>query len=110
MKPQQIYEELKNLAERLGIQVKEENFRNTGIAVQSGLCKIKGQLVFVMDKHESTKEKISHLVQHINRLPQGDIENIYIIPAVRDLLKKSDAGRRAGVIEKPRSLETHNDK
>ena len=59
MKPEMIYQELKDLAEKLGITVKEENFKKTGIHVKSGLCKIKGEQFFIMDKHK----KILHAMK-----------------------------------------------
>ena len=49
MKPEQIYQELKDLAEKLEITVSEQNLRTAGIKVKSGLCKVKGKNLFVMD-------------------------------------------------------------
>jgi len=85
MKPEQIYQELKDLAEKLEISVSEQNFRTTGIAVQSGLCKVKGKNVFIMDKHKSIHKKIKILAAHLAEIPH---ENVFMVPAVRDLLEK----------------------
>ena len=85
MKPEQIYQELKDLAEKLEITVSEQNFRTTGIAVQSGLCKVKGKNVFIMDKHKSIHKKIKILAAHLAEIPH---ENVFMVPAVRDLLEK----------------------
>ena len=85
MKPEQIYQELKDLAEKLEITVSEQNFRTTGIAVQSGLCKVRGKNVFIMDKHKSIHKKIKILAAHLTEIPH---ENIFMVPAVRDLLEK----------------------
>jgi hypothetical protein len=95
MKPDQIYQEMKDLAEKLGIIVSEQNFRKTGIHVNSGLCKIKGQSVFVMDKHESIREKTEMLAACLSQMSH---EDIYIVPAVREILnqharKKENAER-----------------
>jgi len=49
MKPEQIYQELKDLAEKLEITVSEQNLRTAGIKVKSGLCKVKGKNMFIMD-------------------------------------------------------------
>ena len=43
MKPEQTYQDLKELAEKLGVNVSEQNLRSTGIKVKSGLCKVKGK-------------------------------------------------------------------
>ena len=85
MKPEQIYQELKDLAEKLEISVSEQNFRTTGIAVQSGLCKVRGKNVFIMDKHKSIHKKIKILSAHLAEIPH---ENVFMVPAVRDLLEK----------------------
>jgi hypothetical protein len=86
MKPEQIYEELINLAEKLEITVSEQNLRKTGVKAKSGLCKVKGNYLFIMDKHKSIHKKIDLLSEHLAAIHN---ENIYIIPAVRELLAKA---------------------
>jgi len=85
MKPEQIYQELKDLAEKLEIAVSEQNFRMTGIKVKSGLCKVKGRNLFIMDKHKSIQKKIKILAYHLAEIPH---ENVFIVPAIRELLEK----------------------
>lgn len=85
MKPEQIYQELKELAEKLQIEVDEQNFRQTRIKAQSGLCKVKGQKRFIMDKHKSIHEKIELLADCLSEMPH---EEMYVVPAVRRLIKK----------------------
>jgi hypothetical protein len=85
MKPEQIYQELKDLAERLGITVSEQNFRTTGIKVESGYCKVKGQNMFIMNKHKSIHKKINILASHLAEIPH---EAVFIVPAIRELLEK----------------------
>ena len=85
MKPEQIYQELKDLAEKLGISVSEQNLRKSGISVKSGLCKVKGKQIIVMDKHKSIYKKNVILTSFLKELPH---ENIYVVPAVRELISK----------------------
>lgn len=85
MKPEQIYQELKDLAEKLEISVSEQNFRNDGIKVKSGLCKVKGKNMFIMDKHKNIHKKTKILARHLADIPH---ENVFIVPAVRELLDK----------------------
>ena len=85
MKPEQIYQELKDLAEKLGITVSEQNLRKSGINVKSGLCKVKGKQIFIIDKHKSIYKKNVILTFLLKELPH---ENIYVVPAVRDLISK----------------------
>ena len=82
MKPEQIYQELTDLAEKLGISVSEQNLRKSGINVKSGLCKVKGKQIFIIDKDKSTHKKNLLLISLLKELPH---ENIYVVPAVREL-------------------------
>ena len=85
MKPENIYQELKDLAEKLHITVKDENLKKAGVHVKSGLCRVKGDRLFIMDKHKKIKEKIEILADCLSEM---DHENIYVVPAVRELLTK----------------------
>ncbi len=83
MKPDQLYHQLKEVAEKIDITVREQNFRNVGIHVSSGLCRIKGKKYFIMDKRLSVREKTAALAECLSSL---DLDDIYIVPAVRALL------------------------
>ncbi|MDY6903213.1 MAG: hypothetical protein SWH61_00875 [Thermodesulfobacteriota bacterium] len=85
MKPDQVYHELKNLSEKLGISVQEHNLRNAGIHVSSGLCRIKDKQVFIMDKRLSIREKTAALAECLGQM---DLEGVYIVPVIRDLLNR----------------------
>ena len=84
MKPEQIYQELKDLAEKLEITVSEQNFRTTGIKVKSGLCRVMGRDMLILDKHKSIHKKIKIMASHLSTIPH---ENIFIVPAIRELLE-----------------------
>jgi len=86
MKPEQIYQELKDLAEKLALTVSEQNLRTAGIKVKSGLCKVKGKDMFIMDKHKSIHKKIKILTTQLADMPH---EDVFVIPAVRELLNKA---------------------
>jgi hypothetical protein len=76
---------MKEIAEKLGVTVSEQNFRKTGIKVESGLCKIKGKKVFIIDKNRSIQKKNEILATFLSKMPH---EDVYVIPAVRELIKK----------------------
>ncbi|MFP3981126.1 MAG: hypothetical protein ACLFUY_07015 [Desulfobacterales bacterium] len=86
MRRKQIYRHLIEVAEKTGIRVIEQNLRATGINAQSGLCRVKGESVFIMDKNLAVNEKIRALSACLKQMP---LEDIYIMPAVRDLLDSS---------------------
>ena len=85
MKPEQIYQELKDLAEKLGVMVSEQNFRTCGIPVKSGFCLIKGKMHCIIDKNISLHNKTKVLAQTLVELPH---ENQYVVPIVRDFIQK----------------------
>ena len=93
MKPEQIYQELKDLAEKLAVTVSEQNLRKTGLKVQSGLCTVKGKDLFIMDKHVSIHKKIKILAAELARMPH---EDVYLIPAVRETLDKYAGKSKTG--------------
>jgi hypothetical protein len=86
MKPEQIYQELKDLAEKLGVTVSEENLRKSGLNIKSGLCKVKGNQIFIIDKYKSVYQKNAILTTFLKGLPH---EDIFVVPAVRELISKN---------------------
>ena len=85
MKPVQLYQGMKEIAEKLGVTVSEQNFRKTGIKVESGLCKVKGKKLFIIDTNRSINKKNEILASFLSKMPH---EDVYVIPAVRELIKK----------------------
>ena len=85
MKPEQLYQELKDLAEKLNVTVSEQNFKTAGIPVKSGFCLIKGVMHCIIDKNISITKKNQALAKALVDLPH---ENLYLVPAVRDFLQK----------------------
>ncbi|MBC2715604.1 MAG: hypothetical protein HF978_09870 [Desulfobacteraceae bacterium] len=87
MKPTQLYLHLKELADKLDIAVAEQNLRVTGVNAKSGLCIVKDQKIFIMDKHLNVREKVETLADCLRTLP---LDDIYVMPAVRKYLDRSD--------------------
>ena len=85
MKPEQIYQELRGVADKLGVGVEEHNFRNAGIRVKSGACIVHGKPMVIIDKHKSIGKKIRILASALSKLPH---EGVYIVPAVRELIAR----------------------
>lgn len=86
MKPEQLYQELKELAEKLEIQVVEQNLRETpGIKVRSGLCRVKDKQKFIMDKHKHIRDKAAILAACLGQMP---LDHIFIVPAVREAIDR----------------------
>ncbi len=85
MTPTQLYQHLKELAERFDIKVAEQNLRVTGVNARSGLCIVKEQKLFIMDKHLNLREKNEVLAECLKTLP---LDDVYVMPAVRKYLEK----------------------
>ncbi|MCX5882903.1 MAG: hypothetical protein NTU74_14205 [Deltaproteobacteria bacterium] len=91
MKPEQIYQGLIDLADRLSIVVSEQKLSTENLKVKSGLCKIKGQFIMILDKQLSIHKKCAILATCLSDMPH---DSIFIIPAVREFL----AGHRKPVL------------
>ncbi len=89
MKPEQMYQELKDLAEKLGITVTEKSFRNTGLPVKSGLCRIREKPVYIMNRNLPLANKSRLLAEC---LVEMDHEQVFVVPVVREFLDR--VGRR----------------
>jgi hypothetical protein len=86
MKADHLYQALKEIAEKFGIEVAEQNFRITGIPVKSGYCKVKGRELYLIDKHKTLHRKIDLLSAFL--VSRMAAEDVYLVPAVRDHLAK----------------------
>jgi hypothetical protein len=79
-------EELKGLAEKLGIRVREELLlREVGYRVRSGLCRVRGADVVFLDRHLTPGERLEVLLE---ALEGRDLEAHYVSPALRRLLER----------------------
>ena len=86
MKPEQLYQNLKEIAEKLGVTVSEQNFRNAGMSVKSGLCSIHEKQHIFIDKNIPLYKKNRVLAYCLSQLP---LDDIFIVPAVREFLEKN---------------------
>ena len=85
MNADRLYQELKELSERLGIEVSEQNFRATGVKARSGYCVLRGTPMFLIDKSKRLQRRIQILSEFLS----GRItENVFMVPAVREHLNK----------------------
>jgi hypothetical protein len=79
--------QMEELAGRLGIEIRfgiipGEDSHRTG-----GLCRVKGKYMLIIHSRLTQKEKIGVLIKNLKGFEMG---NVYVIPAVRELLDKSD--------------------
>ena len=79
-------EELKEVARRLGVQVREEVLlREVGYRVRSGACRVRGDDVVFLDRHLQPAERLEVL---LDALAGRDLEGLYVSPALRRLVER----------------------
>ena len=86
LKSTQLYQHLKELAEKVDIFVSEQNLRATGVNAKSGLCTVKGKQMFIMDKHLPIRQKVEVLAECLRQI---SLDDIYVMPAIRNYLDQS---------------------
>ncbi len=95
MKESEIYSELKETVERLGIRLSSVNMRNYSYSVKSGLCKVNGTYKIIIDKHLHLSEKIDVLV---DALEEFEIDEKHLSRDTARLFKREWA---SGQLEMP---------
>ena len=78
--------QLEELAEKLGILVRDENINIEESSSTGGLCRIEGEYVLILNSKATVKEKNQVM---IDALQQFDLSDIYIKPVIRELLEES---------------------
>jgi hypothetical protein len=79
MRSSKILMELEALAEKLGIQVIYEKLSQS----RSGLCRLYDQHILFVERNLYEDEKVEVFVSALSRFP---IENIAMLPGIRDLV------------------------
>jgi hypothetical protein len=84
-----LLDELKALADRLGVKVREEVLlREVGYRVRSGRAVVRGQDVVFLDRHATPAERVE---VRLDGLAGRDIEPHYVSPELRRLLEQRGA-------------------
>jgi hypothetical protein len=87
LKNEVLLNQLEELAERLEIPVRYENITTEDSSGTGGLCRIKGEYVLMIHSRLAVKEKVQVI---ITALKKFDLSEIYIKPALRELLEKCE--------------------
>jgi len=86
MDPEKTYQYLEELAEKAGISIRYEALTGAEYGVRSGLCRIKGKNIYIMDTSQDLPERIAALSKCLANM---DLEGIYVVPAVREMLARA---------------------
>ena len=85
MQSEKLFNHLKDVAEKLGVTVVEQRLQGGGIHVRSGLCRIKGEKKFILEKKLPMRDKIDLLADCLCTM---DLNGLFLVPQIRDLLDK----------------------
>jgi hypothetical protein len=86
MEPSEMVAALEDLAAHLGVEIRREFTNGAG-----GLCILKGRRFLVIPADATPDEQIDVMASALAGL---DTEDVYLVPAVRDLLESYTSERR----------------
>jgi len=81
-----LLQHLEGLAAQLGIEVRYENLADDEITIHSGGCKLLDRNLILIDRHQPPAECARILARELSRY---DLENLYILPRVREFIQTS---------------------
>jgi hypothetical protein len=77
--------QLEGLADKLGIQIRYEKIVEEELTSTGGLCRLKGECFIIVNSKATTKDKIRALAKALKNF---DLNDVYIRPALRELLER----------------------
>ncbi len=81
-----ILEELKGVAGRIGLEVREERLlREIGYQVRSGSCRVREQNILFLDRDQPASTRMEVLLEELSH---RDLGEIYVSPELRRMLGK----------------------
>lgn len=80
MKPEELLNQLETLSQNMAIDLRYEKGDFKG-----GLCRVNEQKILIINSKLPDDEKIKIFT---NELSQMDLDNIYVVPAVREVLEE----------------------
>jgi N-dimethylarginine dimethylaminohydrolase len=96
-----IIEQLEELIERFGIQIRYEPIKEEedSIHVVGGLCLLEREYVLIINSKATKSDKIKTLA---TALKHFDLDQIYLRPVLRELLDKIPQQRLLNLVDKER--------
>lgn len=76
--------QLEELAEKLGILVRDEMINIDDVSSTGGLCVVEGKHILILNSKTTVTEKIQVAIK---ALRQFDLNEIYVKPSIRELLE-----------------------
>ncbi|MEA3357970.1 MAG: hypothetical protein U9R17_00930 [Thermodesulfobacteriota bacterium] len=86
MEPWNVLENLKDLADKLNVEIIYENMGWDELPITGGLCKVKGKYKVFVDQSQSIEKQIEILAKAFAFF---NTEDVYMLPVVRQILEKA---------------------
>jgi hypothetical protein len=87
MEETRLLQELEEIAERLSIAVRYDDFIGMDFKVKGGLCKLRGRNLIIMDRRAPIGERIDLLVRVLRRF---DLSSVSTRPYIRLIIEGSE--------------------
>ena len=87
MTREDLLQQLEEIAGRLNIKVQHESLKNEDPSTFGGYCRIKDQHMIIFHSKAPVSRKIEIFTEALKRF---EIDDLYLLPALRELLKKDD--------------------
>jgi len=84
MQEETLLQHLEELAGKLEICVRDENISLDETSVTGGLCRLEGQYIVILNSKSNVEDKIQVMIKALKLF---NLDDIYIKPAVRQLLE-----------------------
>lgn len=81
MKPDEILQELEQIAERVALHIHYEELKAFEFKVQDGGCRLRGANHLFIDRRRPTRERITILARELRKC---NLEEVYIHPYIRE--------------------------
>ena len=82
-----LLDQLQELADGLGIEIRYGNIGMEESRRTGGLCRVQGKYFLIMHSRLTIKEKIGIIIKTLKGFEIGDV---YVKPVIRELLDKSE--------------------
>jgi hypothetical protein len=96
MEETRLLQELEEIAERLSIAVRYDDFIGMDFKVKGGLCKLRGRNFIIMDRRAPIGERIDLLVRVLRRF---DLSSVFLRPYIRSIIGESAESQGKGTLE-----------
>ena len=77
--------DLRNVAEKLAIEIEITNLSDKEFQIQSGYCRMNGKDLILLDKNSTLQEQTEVLLQTLKNF---DLENIFVASWIRELIEQ----------------------